>query len=91
MSDNSISSSVKNNRIKREYSAYTGGGCVHIRVLEFLDGAAVVDDVQSYDLADDGETVLHNGKNWRKYAVDRFKSLNKSRFTHEFRELANKI
>ena len=82
---------VRNGRVERRYLAYTANNAVHIRVHELLDGDTTTDTTQSFDLADDGETVVHTGERWDTYARKRFGRLNDARFTHEFQELRGAI
>jgi len=74
------------NGTERHFLAWRSGGELYLKLKEYSlthyekDRVKVVDDTQSYPLADDGQTVAHDGRRWKDYAEARFKRLNNKRF-----------
>lgn len=72
--------------VERQFSAWRSDGRLYLKLEEYSlthyekDRVKVVDDTQSYPLADDGETVEHDGREWREYTEGRFERLNSKRF-----------
>lgn len=80
---------LKRNGVKRGIQAWRDSGELHIRLKEMCINPetarweTVVDGTVGYTLADDGETVAHDGNHWREYAKARFERLNQKRFQYE--------
>jgi len=76
----------KENGVERVFDAWRSSGEVKLRLRELSFNYStekqevVIDNTVGYELADDDETVAHDGDGWRQYVKKRFETLNNKRF-----------